>query len=144
MSATIFATIFQRTIVKPKWVGALLPWILPMWRAPSSWGGWCGNCMAWRMRIWSPAELSTSREDIYIQGVSGKNAHIQRKCGPELTDYLFNVTKKEKGSSSSREYIYASKSNVLISDNHTPLLWIFCLVGVKCSKLIVIINSGSF
>ena len=70
----------------------------------------------------SPAELNTTREDIYTQGVSGKNAHIQRKCGPELTDYLFNVTKKEKGSSSSREYIYASKSNVLISDNHMPLL----------------------
>ena len=38
----------------------------------------------------------TTREDIYTQGVSGKNAHIQRKCGPELTDYLFNVTKKDQ------------------------------------------------
>ena len=43
----------------------------------------------------SPAELNTTREDIYTQGVSGKNAHIQRECGPELTDYLFHVTKKD-------------------------------------------------
>ena len=38
----------------------------------------------------------TTREDIYTQVVSGKNAHIQRECGPELTDYLFNVTKKDQ------------------------------------------------
>ena len=38
----------------------------------------------------------TTREDIIRQGVSGKNAHIQWECGPELTDYLFNVTKKDQ------------------------------------------------
>ena len=38
----------------------------------------------------------TTREDIYTQGVSGKKAHIQGECGPELTDHLFNVTKKDQ------------------------------------------------